>query len=71
MKKTEEVKKYKGQKIYAVVKLDDPFPYINFIYYNAHDAAEGLKPESNILCELTITRVFTRERDLKEIETEL
>ena len=65
----DKTKKYKGKKFYGVIHKE----YGNIAYESAdiEHTKKGLDDNYSVLVEMTVTRVFTRERDLKEIETEI
>lgn len=62
--------KLKGRKVYAISnsKKDSSIICCNI---SLDKAKCSLDSNWNILVEMTVTRVFIREADLKEIETEL
>lgn len=62
--------KFKGKKFYGIIRDDkDAEPAV--IYKTIEGATRGLDNTYVGIVELTVTRIFTRERDLKEIETEI
>lgn len=65
--------KFKGRKYYGIVstQYSQNCEYINWCSGLIEKAKTGLKDTDDLLVELTVTRVFTREKDLKEIENEI
>lgn len=63
-----KIENYKGRKMYAIAQSERN--YIIGIRDTIQEAVNELDHNWPILVELTVTRVFTRERDLKEIEIE-
>lgn len=61
--------KYKGTKFYGVISKEHGF--IGWVEKDIEQTKKGLNLQMPTLVELTVTRVFTREKDLKEIETEI
>lgn len=59
---------YKGKKVYAIA-LEGRDAFI--ICDDLENAKRRLDSSWTHIVECTVTRVFTRERDLKEIETEI
>jgi hypothetical protein len=62
--------KFKGRKCYGIIRPDSKDEPI-CIGSDMEETKGKLDSIYTILCELTITRVFTRERDIKEIENEI
>lgn len=63
---------HKGRKTYAITKTTN-FGTLSPIICGNDDikrVISSMDSKWNVLVELTVTRVFTRERDLKEIEIE-
>lgn len=65
-------KPIKGQRTYGIVNPDNSYPYaIICTDIDIEKVKRSMDYNYTILVELTVTRVFTRERELVEIETEL
>lgn len=67
--KKEEIK-FKDKKFYAVGR-DTDSSKLCCLYDDIADTKRALDSRFNVLVELTITRVFTRENEMKEIELDL
>lgn len=64
-----KIETFKGRKMFAV--MGRPDGYAHYVNNDIESTKKGLDSDTPYLVELTVTRVFTRERDLKEIETEI
>lgn len=62
--------KYKGEKCYGVARSKEGGKQIICTNIDLETVKRSLDSNFDILVEMTVTRVFTRERDLKEIEIE-
>lgn len=60
---------HKGKKFYGVIHGKHGF--ISFVDEDIEQAKKGLNNDSPTLVELTVTRAFVREKELKEIENEI
>jgi hypothetical protein len=62
--------KHKGRKLYGVSRNEKDAGVV-CVHDNIGGAKRALDSTFTVLVEMTITRVFTREQDLKEIELDL
>ncbi len=68
---TKNQTKQKGRKCYGVARKDGVSSTILGTYKTPQDAITTLDTDWNQIVELTVTRVFERETELKEVETEI
>lgn len=65
----ETTRKFKGTKFYAPASSN----YFDSVvgYESIEKATDELRNDRKFVVELTVTRVFEREKELKEIENEI